>query len=47
MIMMALVDFVNYDAEPWPIEADGIGNTLELLNPTLDNNISESWTASR
>ena len=42
-----LVDFVNYDdADPWPTEADGIGNTLELLNPTLDNNISESWTAS-
>ena len=42
-----LVDFVEYDDEnPWSIEADGGGHTLELLNPELDNSMPESWTFS-
>ena len=42
-----LVDFVSYDdSAPWPVEADGGGVTLELLNPTLDNNSFESWAVS-
>mgnify|MGYP003313634165 CR=1 FL=1 len=42
-----LVDFVSYDdSAPWPVEADGGGVTLELLNPTLDNNSFESWVVS-
>jgi len=43
----ALVDFVEYDDEdPWPIEPDGNGPTLELINPNLDNALASSWHAS-
>lgn len=28
---------------PWPISANGQGATLELLHPTLDNSLAESW----
>ncbi len=31
---------------PWPIEADGFGNTLELINPELDNSIPYNWRSS-
>lgn len=42
-----LVDSVKYDNDkPWAIEAIGLGPTLELLNPELDNTISRSWQAS-
>ncbi len=42
-----LVDSVHYDDEtPWPEEPDGNGPTLELLNPSLDNNLAENWKAS-
>jgi hypothetical protein len=42
-----LKDFVEYDDEaPWPIEPDGNGPTLELINPNLDNALSSSWAAS-
>jgi len=42
-----LVDFVEYDdSEPWPIEPDGNGPTLELINPFLDNSIANNWNAS-
>ena len=42
-----LVDYVEYDdSEPWPTEPDGAGRTLELINPLLDNSISESWASS-
>ena len=42
-----LVDSVNYDdSDPWPEEPDGDGPTLELINPSLDNVLSESWSAS-
>ena len=44
----ALMDSVNYDdVEPWPIEADGQGPTLELINPSSDNSLPESWVSSQ
>ena len=43
----SLVDIVEYDDDlPWPIEADGLGPTLELKNPSLDNSLPENWSAS-
>jgi hypothetical protein len=42
-----LIDSVQYDdINPWSVEPDGNGPTLELINPTLDNLLSESWAAS-
>ena len=42
------MDSVKYDDDdPWPIEADGEGPTLELINPTYDNSLPESWTSSQ
>ncbi len=42
-----LIDHVLYDDEaPWPTEADGNGPTLELIHPSLDNNMGENWMAS-
>jgi len=42
-----LMDSVLYDDNsPWPIEPDGNGHTLELINPELDNSIAESWSSS-
>ncbi|NOX46554.1 MAG: T9SS type A sorting domain-containing protein [Chlorobi bacterium] len=44
---MQLVDLVEYDNElPWPVEPDGNGPTLQLTDPSLDNNMAENWTAS-
>ena len=44
----ALMDSVKYDdVEPWPIEADGGGPTLELINPSSDNSLPQSWTSSQ
>jgi hypothetical protein len=41
------VDAVEYDDfSPWPEAADGNGPTLELINPSLDNALAESWSAS-
>ena len=41
------IDSINYDDDdPWPIEADGDGATLELINPLLDNSLAASWTSS-
>ena len=43
----ALYDFVQYDDDPpWPTEPDGLGPTLELIDPYLDNNVASSWQAS-
>jgi hypothetical protein len=43
----ALVDSIAYDDEdPWPTEPDGSGQTLELINPNLDNSLAVSWKAS-
>ena len=42
-----LIDSINYDDnDPWPLEADGDGATLELINPLLDNSLATSWTSS-
>ncbi|MDZ7399860.1 MAG: lamin tail domain-containing protein [candidate division KSB1 bacterium] len=42
-----VIDSVRYDvAKPWPIEANGQGATLELLDPSLDNTIPRHWQAS-
>jgi len=42
-----LIDSVRFnDVEPWPLEADGDGPTLELMNPHFDNALSSSWAAS-
>ena len=42
-----LMDDVEYDDDdPWPIEADGTGATLELIDPSLDNSLPENWIAS-
>jgi hypothetical protein len=35
-----------FDTAPWPIEADGLGSYLQLINNSLDNNLATSWTAS-
>jgi len=41
-----LIDTVRYDDElPWPAEPDGLGPTLELIGPWLDNALPESWLA--
>jgi len=42
-----LEDIVQYDNQaPWPEAADGMGPSLQLLAPDLDNNHSSSWFAS-
>ena len=42
-----LKDHVEYDDEyPWPLEADGKGSTLELIDPSFDNSLAVSWIAS-
>ena len=42
-----LIDSVEYDdSDPWPLEPDGLGPTLELINPLNDNSLAESWTSS-
>jgi hypothetical protein len=42
-----LLDAVLYDdSPPWPVEPDGAGPTLELLDPALDNALASSWAAS-
>jgi hypothetical protein len=39
-----LIDEVAYESEtPWPSCADETGNTLELINPDLDNLLAENW----
>lgn len=41
------IDRVNYRTEfPWPIAADGSGSSMELINPSLDNNLGSSWRSS-
>lgn len=42
-----LEDMVRYGSEdPWPVEADGSGPSLQLISPDLDNNLYSSWYAS-
>jgi len=41
------IDVVEYDDEaPWPVEADGMGSTLMLNDPNLDNIDPANWSAS-
>jgi hypothetical protein len=43
----SMIDAVHYDDQaPWPEEADGLGPTLELIDPSLNNDLAENWTAS-
>ena len=43
-----LIDSVRYDNSlPWPVEADGQGSTLELKDPSLNNENVFSWIASK
>ncbi len=40
-----VVDLVEYsNTEPWPVNANGTGNTIELLDVTLDNYEAENWS---
>ncbi|MBN2279608.1 MAG: CotH kinase family protein [Candidatus Marinimicrobia bacterium] len=42
-----IIDSLTYDdKEPWPVEPDGNGQTLELLDPALDNCLGENWSAA-
>ena len=41
------IDSVEYfDTSPWPLDADGMGSYLQLIDPTLDNSLASSWIAS-
>ena len=43
-----IIDSVSYDDEaPWPVEADGQGYSLELIDIESDNSKAESWQASK
>jgi hypothetical protein len=37
---------VYADRDPWPHWADGLGSSLELIDPELDNSLPQSWAAS-
>jgi plastocyanin len=42
-----LVDSVAFDdADPWPVEPDGNGPSLELIDSALDNNDGANWQFS-
>lgn len=42
-----VIDQVKYaETEPWPIEADGLGAFLQLIDLNMDNSLPESWVAS-
>jgi hypothetical protein len=42
-----LEDIVQYDDQaPWPLAADGMGPSLQLLAPDLDNNHYSNWFTS-
>ena len=42
-----IVDSLTYDDEPpWPVQADGMGATLQLINPAFANESPENWRAS-
>ena len=42
-----LVDEVAYtDLPPWPVTPDGLGPSLELVDPAQDNNTPRNWRAS-
>lgn len=42
-----VVDEVDYDSDfPWPIAANGEGASMELIHPSLDNDLAGSWRSS-
>lgn len=42
-----VIDSLEYDDQsPWPIEADGLGASLELTDPATDNSLGKNWKAS-
>ena len=42
-----IIDTLTYDdVQPWPMEADGLGATLALLDAGADNSDPENWQAS-
>ena len=43
-----IIDSLTYDDNlPWPLEADGQGSTLELIDANSDNSKAENWKASK
>lgn len=41
------VDRVDYRVGfPWPIDSNGKGSSMELIHPSLDNDLGSSWRAS-
>ncbi|MCU1361094.1 MAG: hypothetical protein JWN99_2383, partial [Ilumatobacteraceae bacterium] len=41
------IDTVTFGtADPWPTTADGLGPSIELIDPTLDNNDGLNWASS-
>ena len=43
----AVVDEVSYDdGPPWPVTPDGLGPSLELIDPGEDNDDPRNWHAS-
>jgi len=41
------VDRVNYDSGfPWPTAASGAGSSMELIHPSLDNDLGGSWRSA-
>jgi len=42
-----VMDALDYKtSSPWPENANGTGNTIELINPDYDNSKGESWKGS-
>ena len=42
-----VIDTVEYfDTAPWPLEADGTGSYLQLIDTSLDNNVAANWQPS-
>ena len=40
-----IIDHVHYsDSLPWPMEADGMGPFLQLMDLDSDNSLAENWT---
>jgi len=39
-----IIDHVTYNNKaPWPLEAEGNGSYLQLIDPSLDNHFAENW----
>ncbi len=44
---LTVIDEVVFDdSPPWPAKADGLGPSLELIDPALDNSTARNWHAS-